>query len=83
MSDRDTQCLPGTFGPGAMVLGGDRHVVGMRWQTLVKISGRGWPTVEGSSKEDVLGGIVINDLVAPAGRGWTGREELGEGRVVN
>lgn len=66
-----------------MVLGGYCHVVGVRWQSFVKISGRGWPTVKGTSKEDVLGGIVIDDLVASAGRGWTGREELGEGRVVN
>lgn len=41
MSDGDAQGLPGTFGPGPMVVQTEGDIVAMRWQALVEVSGRG------------------------------------------
>ena len=88
MPDRDAHSLSGTFGPRPMVLQADGHVVVMRWQALVKVSGRGRAAAQVTWKKRVLG-ILVEHLVVSAsgvrdgGRGGAGREVVGEGRVVN
>ena len=78
--DGDAHGLPGTFGPGPVVL-----VVGVRWQALVKRRGRGGAAVERSSKVKVVC-VLVHDLgvsTRGGGRGRAGWGELDKGRVVN
>jgi hypothetical protein len=86
--DGNAHGLSGTFGPGPVVLEAEGHVVGVRWQALVEIGGRGGTAVEGARQENGLG-VLVQHLVVSAvgvgvgGRGTAGGEGLEEGGVVN
>lgn len=86
MPYRDAHRLSGTFGPRPMLLQADGGVVVVRWQALVKVSGRRWAAVQVSSKKRVLS-VLVEDLVVSTnrigGEGRRGGEILGEGRFVN
>jgi hypothetical protein len=64
------------------VVQGSSHVIGVRWEALVKIGGGGWAVVKIGREKKVL----MDQLAVPAlgwGRGDAGGKELREGRVVN
>ena len=87
MPDGDAHRLPGTFGPGHVVVEAGSHVVGVRWQSVVEGDGRRWAAVEGAGEVDILG-ILVQQLVVSTGRvgrgrGGAGELELGKGGVVN
>jgi hypothetical protein len=87
MPDGDAHRLPGTFGPGHVVLEAGGHVVGVRWQSGIEGDGRGRAVVEGAGVVDVLA-VLMQQLVLSTGstgrgRGGEGGMELGEGGVVN
>lgn len=67
-----------------LLLEGNGHVVGVRWQTLVQRDGGRGAAVEGAGKIDVVG-VLEQHLVLPARRegGGRGGMEVWEGRVVN
>ena len=67
------------------MLQANSHVIGVRWEALVKIGGRGWAVVK-SRREKKVVNVLMDQLAVPArgwGRGDTGGKELREGRVVN
>jgi hypothetical protein len=87
MPDGDAHRLPGTFGPGHVVLEAGGHVVGVRWQAGIEGDGRRRAAVEGGGVVDVLDvlkkQLVLSTGRVGGGRGGEGQMGTGECGVVN
>jgi len=86
--DGDAHRLPGTFGPGHVVLEAAGHVVGVRWEVTVEGDGRRRAAVKGAGMVDILDVLEQQLVLSTAGgegrgRGRVGWMESREGRVVN